>query len=286
MTIAVTGSTGHLGGLVIEALLEHLPAPRVLALARDTTRARALADRGVEVRTFDYDRPDTLAPALEGVDRLLLVSGNAVGHRVPQHRAVIEAASAAGVRFLAYTSVLHADTATGPVAPEHRETEAILAHAPFEVALLRNGWYSENYLPTAQQAVASGEVLTSAGSGRVASAARADYAAAAAAVLAADTPRPGTYELSGDHAWDTTELARTIASLSGHEVRVHEVSPDEHLRLLVGAGVPEGGAEFVVGTDRAISRGELADTPGTLSALIGRPTTPLADTLRPALTQS
>lgn len=286
MTIAVTGATGHLGSLTVDALLGRVPASDVVALVRDTGRAGSLVARGVGVRHFDYDQPGTLAPALEGVDRLLLVSGNAVGHRVPQHRAVIEAATAARVPFLAYTSVLHADIATGPVSPEHRATEALLAEAPFEVALLRNGWYSENYVPTAQQAAGTGEVLTSAGSGRVASAARADYAAAAAAVLTASEPRPGTFELSGDHAWDLKEFARIVSELSGREVHVHDVTPEEHLRLLLDAGVPEGGAQFVVGTDQAISLGELADTPGTLSELIGRPTTPLADTLAPVLTQA
>lgn len=286
MTIAVTGSTGHLGSLALEALLERVPASELVALARHTERAADLTARGVEVRHFDYDDPSTLAPALEGVDRLLLVSGNAVGQRVPQHRAVIEAATAAGIGFLAYTSVLHADTATGPVAPEHRATEDLLAHAPFGVAVLRNGWYSENYLPTAQQAAAAGEVLTSAGSGRVASASRADYAAAAAAVLTSTEPRTGIFELSGDHAWDMEEFARTVSELSGREVHVHGVSPEQHMALLLDAGVPEGGAQFVVGTDTAISRGELADTPGTLAGLIGRPTTPLAETLAAAFTQA
>lgn len=283
MTIAVTGSTGHLGTLVIEALLERVPASQVVALARDTGRAAALADRGVQVRPFDYDRPDTLAAALDGVDRLLLISGNAVGRRIPQHRAVIEAATTAGVHFLAYTSILHADTATGPMAPEHRATEALLAAAPVEVALLRNGWYSENYVPAAQQAAGTGEVVTSAGTGRVASAARADYARAAAAVLTADPPLGGTFELSGDHAWDAAEFARTVSDLSGGEVRVLDVTPAEHLRILLDAGIPEGSAHFVVDIDRAIALGELADTPGTLAALIGRPTTPLAATLGGAL---
>ncbi|MFT4233676.1 MAG: NAD(P)H-binding protein, partial [Microbacterium sp.] len=175
MTIAITGATGGLGRLVVDALLQHTGADQLLALVRDPAKAADLAERGVEVRAFDYDRPDGLAPALEGVERLLLISGNAIGQRVPQHTAVIEAATAAGVPFVAYTSVLHADSAkTLAVAPEHVETERLLAAAPFAVALLRNGWYTENYLGAAQQAAAGGVLQTSAGDGRVFSAARAD----------------------------------------------------------------------------------------------------------------
>jgi len=281
MTIAITGATGHLGRLVIDELLKHTNAEEVVALARDTTKAADLASRGVEVRLFDYDQPQTLAPALVGADRLLLVSGNAIGQRVPQHAAVIEAAKVAGVPFVAYTSVLHADTAeTLAVVPEHVETERLLADAHFTVALLRNGWYSENLVEVAKQAADSGFLLTSAGGGLQFTASRADFAAAAAAVLTAETARATTYELAGDTGFTQDEFARMVSELTGKPVTVNHVSYQEHRAALTEASLPQGLVDFLVSTDQAISEGELADPdPGTLSRLIGRPTTPLRDTL-------
>lgn len=283
MTLAVTGASGQLGRIVIDELLNRTTPDRIVALVRDGSRVSDLAERGVQVRTFDYDRPDSLPGALEGVERLLLISGNAVGQRVPQHQAVIDAATAAGVQFFAYTSVLHADTAKLlPVVPEHVETEELLAGVPFPVALLRNGWYSENYLETAQQAAENGTLVTSAKDGKVFSATRADYAAAAAAVLAAETFESGVYELAGDTGWSLQELAQTVAELSGKPVNVENVSSEEHRTLLRETGLPDGLVDFLVVTDAAVADGELADpAPGTLSKLIGRPTTPLQETLAP-----
>ncbi len=285
MTIAFTGSTGNLGGLVAQELLARTAPDQVVALARDTSKesARALEQRGIEVRAFDYDAPKTLAPALEGVDRLLLISGNAVGQRLPQHRSVIDAAAQAGVGLVAYTSLLHADAARIlPVASDHQETEKLLAAAPFDVVLLRNGWYTENYADAARQAAQSGELLTSAGDGRVSSATRRDYAAAAAAVLTAPEAKPGTFELAGDTAWSQAELAAVISELSGRPVTVRNVSPDEHRALLAEVGLPQGTIDFIVSTDQAIAAGELEDpNPGTLAGLIGRPTTTLREALAP-----
>lgn len=286
MTIAITGATGHLGRLVIDELLTRTDADQIVALARDTSKAADIASRGVEVRAFDYDRPEGLAPALEGVDRLLLISGNAIGQRLPQHAAVIEAAVSAGVPFLAYTSVLRADTAKHlAVAPEHVETEKLLAHAPLTVALLRNGWYSENLVDAAKQAADSGVLLTSAGDGEQFTAPRADYAAAAAIVLTAEAAEAATYELAGDTGFTQDEFARIVGELTGKEIAVEHVSADEHRAALSAAGVPEAGIDFLVSTDAAIADGELADPePGTLSRLLGRPTTPLRETLAAALT--
>lgn len=279
MTIAFTGATGHFGNLLADELLARTDATNLVALARDPEKASNLADKGIEVRAFDYDQPDALAPALEGVDRLLLVSGNAIGQRTPQHKAVIDAAAEAGVGFFAYTSFLHTDAASIiAVAPEHQETEALLAKAPFDVALLRNGWYTENFEDLATQAASTGTLLGSAGDGRIASATRQDFAAAAAVVLTSETPEAGTYELSGDTRFTLEDLARTISEVSGTEVTVNNVSSDEHRKILLESGAPEGLVDFLVSTDAAIAAGELDDTnPGTLSTLIGRPTTPLAD---------
>lgn len=285
MTIAFTGATGQLGGLVASALLARTSPGTLVALVRDPHKdaARTLADKGIDVRAFDYDDPSTLAPALEGVDRLLLISGNAIGQRVPQHRAVIAAATQAGVPFVAYTSFLHADRASViAVAPEHQATEELLADAPFDVALLRNGWYTENYLGAAHQAAASGTLLTSAGTGRISSATRADLAEAAAIVLSAPEAQAAVYELAGDTAWTQAELAATVSELSGKPVELQEVSAQDHRAILAEADVPDGVIDFLVSTDQAIAAGELEDpNPGTLSRLLGRPSTPLRTSLAP-----
>lgn len=281
-TIAFTGATGHFGGLLADALLARTDASNLVALARDPEKAAPLAAKGIEVRPFDYDRPDTLAAQLAGVDRLLLVSGNAIGQRVPQHKAVIDAAVQAGVGFFAYTSFLHADTASIiAVAPEHQETEKLLADSPLTVALLRNGWYTENFADLATQAAATGNLLGSAGQGRISSATRADYAEAAAIVLTAGATEAATYELGADDSFTLADLARVVSEQSGKEVALQDVSPDEHRRLLLESGLPDAAADFLVGTDAAIAAGELEDpAPGTLSALLGRPTTPLTDVVR------
>ncbi|GAB2914273.1 SDR family oxidoreductase [Rhodococcus aerolatus] len=280
-TYAVTGSTGPLGHRVVESLLERGVDPSdVVALARDTTRATDLADRGVTVREADYDRPDTLGPALAGVDTLLLVSGNAVGQRVPQHRAVVDAAVAAGVRRIAYTSVLRATTTELALAPEHRATEELLAGSGLAVTLLRNGWYTENYLSQLPGVLATGALTTSAGgTARVAAAARDDYAEAAAAVLVGEGHEGATYELGGT-PFTMAELAEAFAAATGTNVAHHGVSAEEHLAALRGAGLDEGTAQFVVGLDTATARGDL-DTPSDhLTRLLGRPTTPLLDVVR------
>ena len=196
--IAITGASGQLGRLVIEELLKTLPAAEIVALVRTPDRIKDLAERGVQVRQADYDQPETLKAALKGVDKLLLISSSEVGRRVAQHRAVIEAARLVGVRLLAYTSLLHADTSPLALAHEHQETESLLKASGLPHVLLRNGWYTENYTASIPTAVRHGVFLGSAGDGRIASAARADYAAAAAAVLIRDNQAGLVYELAGD----------------------------------------------------------------------------------------
>ncbi|GAA2182068.1 SDR family oxidoreductase [Brooklawnia cerclae] len=281
MSFAVTGATGALGTLVINALADRVPADQIVALVRDLGKAAPLAARGVTVREFDYDRSDTLAPALDSVDRLLLISSNQVGRRFAQHKAVIDAAVGAGVSRIAYTSLLGAKATSNPLASEHVATEDYLAESGVTPVLLRNGWYTENFVGTLHSAAQTGTVLTSAGEGRVASAARADYAEAAAAALAADRPS-GIYELSGDVAWTQADLAAAIGEVLGREITVHDVSPAEHASILAEAGVDAGAAGFAVAIDATIAAGELGIVTGDLSRLIGRPTTPLIDTLRAA----
>ncbi len=277
MTLAVTGATGHFGGLVIDHLLDRgTPADQVVALVRDPAKASDLAGRGVEVRQFDYDRPDTAA--LAGVDSLLLVSGTAVGQRIAQHSAVVDAAVDAGVGRLVYTSAPHADASVNPVAPDHKATEEYLAASGLPHVILRNGWYHENFLADLEAAAHTGQVLTASGDGRVASASRSDLAEAAAVVLAgAEAGR--TYTLTGDVAWSFDDLAGEFAAVLGRDVTAVRVSPEEKTAALTAGGLDAGLAGFLVGIDAAIAAGELADRPGDLAGLIGHPTAPIADAL-------
>lgn len=277
----VTGATGQLGRLVVEGLLAEVPASEVAVAVRSAEKAADLAARGVTVRVVDYDKPETLAGAFAEGDRVLVISGSEVGRRIPQHRAVVEAAKAAGVALLAYTSIPGA--ATFRLADEHKATEELILASGLPHAFLRNGWYTENYLGDAAGTVARGVVLGSAGQGRVATAPRADYAAAAVAVLVGEGHRGEVYELSGDAAWSLPELAAELAKASGRPVGHRDVTPAEHLDALVGAGLPQGFAEALVDVDAGIARGELAGTPGDLARLIGRPTVPLAESVRAAL---
>lgn len=274
--IVVTGASGQLGRLVIEALLKKLPAGEFVAAVRHPEKVVDLAARGVQVRQADYDQPASLATAFKGADKLLLISASEVGRRVPQHRAVIEAAKAAGVGLLAYTSILHADTSPLPLAAEHQETESLIRASGLSAVILRNGWYSENYLAGVPTALQYGVVLGSAGEGRIASAARADYAEAAAAVLMLDNQAGRIYELAGDQAYTLGELAREISQQSGKAVAYQNLPEGEFKAALLGAGLPEGLATLLAESDIGASKGGLFDDGQQLSRLIGRPTTALA----------
>jgi NAD(P)H dehydrogenase (quinone) len=282
--LAITGASGQLGRLVIESLLKSVPAGDIVAAVRDPAKVQDLAARGVQVRHADYDRPATLDAAFAGADKVLLVSSNAVGARVPQHRAVIEAAGRAGVKLLAYTSLLHADTTPLPLAAEHKQTEALLRASGVPFALLRNGWYTENYLGAVGPALQHGVLMGGAGSGRIASAARADYADAAAAVLASTGDQAGkVYELAGDDAYTLQELAAEIARQSGRPLVYRDLAQDEYKQVLLQIGLPEGLADLISSSDAGAAQGGLFDDGRQLSALIGRPTTPLAPLVARAL---
>ncbi|WP_248965163.1 SDR family oxidoreductase [Sphaerisporangium perillae] len=275
--IVVTGATGQLGRLVVEALLESVPAGQIAAAVRSPAKAADLAARGVEIREADYDRPETLKAGFAAGDVVLLISGNVVGSRLPQHKAVVDAAVAAGVARIAYTSILHADTSKLELAAEHKGTEEHIRASGLPFTFLRNGWYTENYVAAVTQGAASGTIAGSARDGRVASATRGDYAGAAAAVLTAQGHENTIYELTGDTAWSMPELAAEVSAVSGRPVAYQDLPVEEYTRVLVGAGLPEPTAAAYAGFDVAIADGELADTPGDLSRLIGRPTTPLRD---------
>ncbi|MGW4647091.1 SDR family oxidoreductase [Kitasatospora sp. NPDC004289] len=281
--IVVTGATGQLGRLVVEGLLAEVPAGELAVAVRSADKAADWAAQGVTVREVDYNRPETLAAAFGAGDKVLLISGSEVGARVPQHTAVVEAAKAAGVALLAYTSILGGDEATFRLAEEHQATEAVIRASGLPYVLLRNGWYTENYTANAAVAVEHGAVVGSNGDARIATASRQDYADAAVAVLTGEGHENAVYELSGDEAWSFSEYAAALAAHTGKPVSYADVPAEKHHEILVGAGLPEGFAGILVDVDAAIARGELARDRGVLSKLIGRPTTPLAATVAAAL---
>jgi NAD(P)H dehydrogenase (quinone) len=284
MSIVVTGASGHLGRLVVESLLDQgVPADQIVAAARTPQKAAELAARGVQVREADYDRPETLASALAGADRLLLVSGIDFGRRAQQHQAVVDAARAARVGHIAYTSIPYADTTPIAIAPEHKVTEELIRASGLPFTFLRNGWYTENYDAAIAQAAASGVLIGSAGDGLLSAATRADYAAAAAAVLTGQGHQGKVYELGGEPAWTYAELAAQIARTAGTPVAYRNLSPDEHRRALAEAGLPSHYAEILVDADQAIAAGHLLVRSGDLASLIGRPTTSLADAVAASL---
>ncbi|MER8093315.1 SDR family oxidoreductase [Streptomyces goshikiensis] len=283
MSIVVTGATGALGRLVVEELLGRVPADRLAVVVRDKEKAADLAERGIDVRIADYDDAESLAGAFRAGDRVLLISGSEVGRRVPQHTAVIEAAKSAGVAQLAYTGILGGPEADFELAAEHKVTEQAILDSGLPYTFLRNGWYHENYTGNLATVLEHGAVVGSAGAGRVASAARADYAAAAAVVLTVEGHLGRVYELSGDTAWSLAEYAAEVAAQAGRAVEYTEVPAEAHLSILTGAGLPEGFAALLVDVDAAISRGRLAGTGGDLSRLIGRPTTPVSEAIAGAL---
>ncbi|CAL9372332.1 Quinone oxidoreductase 2 [Nocardiopsis dassonvillei] len=285
MSVVIVGATGHLGRLVVEELLERgTPAAEIVATGRDTDRLAALADRGVRTARIDLDEPATLEPAFAGADTLLLISTGEPGRRVPQHRAAIEAASAAGIGHIVYTSAPGADDTPLVLAPDHRATEEMLAGSGITRTVLRNNWYNENYAATLHQARDHGVFIGSAGRGRVPSAARRDFAAAAATVLADPAAHAdAVYELTGDTAWTYDELAGTLSEVLGRDVVYKDLSTAEHVAALVEAGLDEGTAGFAAALDGNIRDGALDEPTGGLRRLTGRPTTPIADTLRELL---
>jgi NAD(P)H dehydrogenase (quinone) len=284
MSLVITGATGHLGRLVVEGLLTAgVPAGEIAAVVRDKEKAAGLAARGVELRVADYSAPETLTGAFRSGDKVLLISGSEIGQRVAQHQAVIDAAKAAGVASLAYTGALGGPDADFALADEHKVTEQAILDSGLPYTFLRNGWYHENYTGNLAPVLEHGAVLASAGEGRVASASRADYAAAAVAVLTGDGHENTAYELSGDVAWSFAEYAAEVAKQSGKEIVYRALTPEENREVLVGAGLPAPFAEILVGVDTAIERGLLARRNGDLARLIGRPTTPIADAVAEAL---
>lgn len=277
--IAITGASGQLGRLVIHHLLERSPADQIVALVRDPSKAQDLAELGVKLRRADYNEPQTFTDALIGIDKLLLISSNEAGIRTVQHRTVIDAAKAAGVTFIAYTSVLHADISTLGLAADHRDTEDALRASGVPHVLLRNGWYSENYLASVPTAVEHGALLGSAADGRISSAPRTDYAQAAAVVLTTGGQAGKVYELAGNGSYTLSDLASMISQKAGKPVIYQNLPQAEFEAVLVSAGLPAGLAALLADSDAAAAQGALFDESGVLGRLIERPTTPIRNSL-------
>ncbi|MER6237250.1 NAD(P)H-binding protein [Streptomyces clavifer] len=283
--IVVTGATGRFGRQVIEhLLLRGVPAAQVVAAARTPAKAAGLAALGVEVRTADYDRPETLSAAFAGADKVLLVSSTGSdATRVAQHRSAIDAAVTSGVDLVAYTSVTRAPTNPMGLARVHRATEQAIADAGLPAVVLRNGWYTENHTAALPGAVARGTLTGSAGDGRIAFATRADLAEAAAAVLTLDDQAGKTYDLTGDTAWTLSELAAEAAAQSGTPLPYVDLPAEQYRQILHRAGLPEPAVDLIVDADVQISRGALAHVTSDLTSLLGRPTTPLSVTVAQTL---
>ena len=274
MKTGITGATGQLGRIVVEKLKEKIAQENIAALVRNPQKA---ADLGIEVREFDYTREETLAKALEGIDNLLLISGNEFGQRATQHANVIEAAKKAGVKWIVYTSLLHADTSTLSLAGEHLATEEALKKSGIEFTILRNGWYTENYTGSVKGALAAGAFIGSAGEGQISSAVRADFAEAAVEVLTSGDYKGATLELAGDSAYTLSGLAAEISRQTGNTLPYKNLSEPEYAAILKSMGVPEAFAAVIAGWDISASKGDLFDDSHQLSKLIGRPTTSLIE---------
>ncbi|WP_432240940.1 SDR family oxidoreductase [Herbaspirillum robiniae] len=281
--IVVTGATGQLGRLVIAALLKTVPTNRIVAAVRNPANAGDLAAQGVQVRRADYTDAASLDDALRDATRVLLISSNQIGERLAQHRAVIDAAKRAKVQLLAYTSVLRAAVSPLGLAGEHRDTEQAIRESGVPAVILRNGWYTENYTAGLGNAVAGGAIYGSAGTGRISSAARRDYAEAAAVVLSGEGHAGKTYELGGDTAYTLAELAAEVSRQSGKDVQYRDIPEGDYKAALLGFGLPEELAVLLSDSDAQAAKGALFEEGRQLSALIGRPTTAWSETVAQTL---
>ena len=280
MKTGITGATGQLGRLVVEKLKERADVGSIVVLVRNTEKAK---DLGVEAREFDYDKPELLTKSLKGIDQLLLISGSDIGQRARQHANVISAAKQAGVKKIVYTSLLHTGNTTVSLAEEHLPTEKSVIESGISYTILRNGWYTENHTSSISGVLASGAVFGSAGNGKFSSAARADFAEAAVVVLTKNGHEGKIYELAGDEAYTLAEYAGEIARQSGKNIVYNNLPVSEYAKILESFGLPGFVAETIASWDESASKGDLYDDAKTLSKLIGRPTTPLAEVVKSAL---
>ena len=282
MKIAITGATGQLGNLVIEQLLQLTAAQNIVALVRKIDKAEHFKVQSIEPREFDYDRPETLVPALLGIDKLLLISANEIGRRTPQHQAVIDAAKVAGVPYLAYTSLLRADTSPLGLAQEHRETEKLIQDSGITYTFLRNNWYSENYLAGVAHTIEIGTLFGAAQDGRISSASRIDYAEAAAKVLTSTGHENKTYELAGSESFSLSDLATFIGQAVNKDIIYQNLSAEEYTQGLTQAGLPAGLVDVIVDADIQTIQGAMYSDSKDLEQLIGHKTTSIQDAIKAA----
>lgn len=280
MKIGVTGATGQLGTLVIKELKKRIPNDEIVALVRSPEKASNL---GVETRKFDYSNRDGLTESLKGIDRLLLISSNEIGQRAKQHLNVIESAWKNGVKWIVYTSLLRADNSSLSLAAEHHTTEQAIIDSGIDYTILRNGWYTENYANTIKGAVDGGAYIGSASNGRISSASRADYAEAAAVVITNESHKGKIYELAGDDSYTLHDLAAEVSKQSGKKIPYKNLTEGEYIEALKSFNVPGPLAEAIAGWDVSASNDDLYDDSHQLSLIIGRPTTPLSESVREAL---
>lgn len=281
--IVITGATGQLGRLVIDALLNKVPANKIVAAVRDTKKAKEIAALGVAVRYADYNQPDSWDAALQGAEKVLLISSSEIGQRTQQHQTVIDAAKRAGVSLLAYTSILHADTSSLSLAQEHQETESAIFASGLPYVILRNGWYLENYIPGIAAALSLSAVYGAAEEGRISAASREDYAKAAAEILNSAQHSGKIYELAGDDAFTMADFAAVVSAQSGKVIPYVNLPQESYQNALVGAGLPKPFAAILADADAGVAKGQLFDEGRQLSQLIGKPTTSLESVVKSAL---
>lgn len=280
MKIGITGATGQLGQLVVQKLKDKNPDAKLVALVRNPDKAKPL---GIEAKAFDYEQPEALPKALEDIDRLVFISGSEIGKRETQHKNVINAAKQAQVKQIAYTSLLHADTSSMILAPEHLATEKMLQDSGIPHTILRNGWYTENYTAGLKQAVEQGAIIGSAGDGKISSATREDYAEAIAETIINDDHTGKTYELAGDQTFTMQDLAAEVSKQTGKNIEFVNLPEAEYAQKLQEIGLPEGMAKAFGSLDYSASKNDLHDESGELARLINRPTTSLSQAVKTGL---
>ena len=280
MKTAVTGATGQLGQLVVEQLKKRIANEEIVALARNLEKASGL---GVEVREFDYTKPEIMVESLKGIDHLLLISGSEFGQRAAQHTNVINAAKKAGVKWIVYTSLLRADTTGINIAGEHLASEKTLKESGIAYTILRNGWYSENYTMSIPGAIKGGAFLGSAKDGKISSAPRADYAEAAAVVLSDEGYKGKTFELAGDSSYTLSDLASEVSKQTGTSIPYKDIPEQEYGNILINIALAEGFAHALANWDVSASKGDLYCDTNDLTRILGRPTTPIAASVKVAL---
>ncbi|MCW2963210.1 MAG: NAD(P)-dependent oxidoreductase [Actinomycetia bacterium] len=283
MGIVVTGASGQLGRLVVQELLERVSPAEVVLVSRRPESLRDLGDRGLAVRSGDFDEPASLVEAFEGAQRVLVISSglNNLGRRIDQHRAAIEAAAAAGAQHVVYTSI--SNPAEGNpqrvVSDESRATEELLRSSGPAWTILRNGSYSEVQVPPGSLAVAHGKMYTNAGNGLVAPVSRRDCAAAAAAVLTDGGHEGKTYDITGPDRLSQQDLAALLSEVSGRAVKVHNVTDRILGWGLTKSGFPKPIAREIVEFGKAIREGYYDVVESDVEQLTGRAPRPLRDVL-------